>query len=718
MSTSVNVSDTATAVETIGSLIKALPSSWSVPLPLDYGETCGTCNQPKTIVGNDGYCYVFYQDTGDYISYSYSQDGITWTPMNHLIGDADILDGSQFSVWYDKASNTIALARTSAKDLTSFYWSVGTLSAGTITWNQFDQAQPVTNQEGVYLPSVFFGLNHLYTSNLLWVSVTTSPDNIAFYNEVWMYTYGNVSPVWSNVKTDLTDNYDNALTIILGAHGNGSVILARGGYNSHADHITFFTTESDGVGAWAGPYTTTNTYDLSRSGYTLGYDYYTLGYDYYADTIFISAIGADGEGEGLYLVWLNSDDDSYGEIFIPTYLLGIEIEGGATISSDPYGLTIATADINGGMINVFQSRPWNEFNPSLLNWMPPQVIWTSPEASPSTPQMFFREVAGSALRTVLAWEASGPSIYATILNPSVPATVFTGITDIVTGYDYITVYSNTHIGLSDSAIALDYVGVITPSYIEVGDDVFGLDWLGIISVPFGIDDSATAVDSIVAYLANKGVSDSAIAIESIGVSGKFTSVVVYDVAFGYDYISAGIPITGLIDQAYAQDNISVQRFCTFNPFSGAISLTPMDTDYIALTYRQMIDMVGIPILYRTQHILGHGPYEHPIITYTDSILNAFITIFTNVEYEYVEEGFLPNHYANMWIYCVAPQVGDHVVWQGIEWEVRNSIPKVIGNKTIYYQTILRRVLGNVPPATPVPNTLNSGGVASLPIGDP
>jgi hypothetical protein len=653
MSTSVNVSDTATAVETIGSLIKALPSSWSVPLPLDYGETCGTCNQPKTIVGNDGYCYVFYQDTGDYISYSYSQDGITWTPMNHLIGDADILDGSQFSVWYDKASNTIALARTSAKDLTSFYWSVGTLSAGTITWNQFDQAQPVTNQEGVYLPSVFFGLNHLYTSNLLWVSVTTSPDNIAFYNEVWMYTYGNVSPVWSNVKTDLTDNYDNALTIILGAYGNGSVILARGGYNSHADHITFFTTESDGVGAWAGPYTTTNTYDLSRSGYT-------LGYDYYADTIFISAIGADGEGEGLYLVWLNSDDDSYGEIFIPTYLLGIEIEGGATISSDPYGLTIATADINGGMINVFQSRPWNEFNPSLLNWMPPQVIWTSPEASPSTPQMFFREVAGSALRTVLAWEASGPSIYATILNPSVPATVFTGITDIVIGYDYITVYSNTHIGLSDSAIA----------------------------------------------------------IESIGVSGKFTSVVVYDVAFGYDYISAGIPITGLIDQAYAQDNISVQRFCTFNPFSGAISLTPMDTDYIALTYRQMIDMVGIPILYRTQHILGHGPYEHPIITYTDSILNAFITIFTNVEYEYVEEGFLPNHYANMWIYCVAPQVGDHVVWQGIEWEVRNSIPKVIGNKTIYYQTILRRVLGNVPPATPVPNTLNSGGVASLPIGDP
>ena len=117
MSTFVNVADSTTDIDWLGTLIKALPSSWSTPASLDYAETCGTCNQPKTIVGNDGYCYVFYQDTGDYISYSYSLDGTVWTAMNHLIGDGDILDGSQFSVWYDSASNTIALVRTSAKDL-------------------------------------------------------------------------------------------------------------------------------------------------------------------------------------------------------------------------------------------------------------------------------------------------------------------------------------------------------------------------------------------------------------------------------------------------------------------------------------------------------------------------------------------------------------------------------------------------------------------------
>ncbi len=254
----------------------------------------------------------------------------------------------------------------------------------------------------------------------------------------------------------------------------------------------------------------------------------------------------------------------------------------------------------------------------------------------------------------------------------------------------------TPVNVSDTATGVDTIG--TPN-IPVYDLVSALDWLGTISVPFRIDDSAIAIDYI-------------------GVTFAGKTVIVYDVAFGYDYIKAGIPITGLIDTAYAEDKISVQRFCTYNPISGAISLTPMDTDYIAISYRQQIDMIGIPITYRTQHIIGHGPYDHPIIEYTDSIVNAFITIFTNVEYEYVEEGFLPNHYANMWIYCTAPQVGDHVIWQGIEWEVRNSIPKVIGNKTVYYQTVLRRVLGNMPPATPEQNTLNSGGVASLPTGDP
>jgi len=687
MSTPVNVADSTTDTDWLGTPIKALPSSWSTPASLDYGETCGTCNQPKTIVGSDGYCYVFYQDTSDNISYSYSLDGIVWTPMNHLIGDGDIFDGSQFSVWYDRTTNTIALVRTSAKDLTSFYWSVGALSAGTITWDKFEQAQPVTYQEGVYLPSVFFGLNHLETGYLLWVSVTTTPDNSNFYNEVWKYTYTDLSPTWSEVKEDLTDNYDNALTIIFGALGNGSVILARGGYNSHADYITFFTTESDGVGAWAGPYVTSNTYDLSRSGYTLGYGYYN-------DTICISAIGAQGEGEGLFLVTFNSDDETHAETMIPTYPLSIGFDGGATISSDPYGLSIVTADMNDGIINFFQSRPWFEFDPSLLSWMPPQVIWTSPESSPSTPQMFFREVSGSALKTVVAWEASGPSIWATVLNPSVPTTVSTSITDYATAVDSVLNLFRT--GVSDSATAIDFLGALV---LGVFDYTYDYDFLSAIARMAGVSDSATAV-------------------ESIGISGKSISVIIQDYAFAIESVIGGNLVSGLIDQAYAEDKISIQRFCTFNPLSGAIPLTPMDTDYIALTYRQMIDMTGIPITYRTQNIVGHDAYEHPIIKYTDSILTAFITIFTNVEYEYVEEGFLPNHYANMWIYCVAPQVGDHVVWQGIEWEVRNSIPKVIGNKTVYYQTVLRRVLANVPPATPEQNTLNSGGVASLPTGDP
>jgi hypothetical protein len=203
------------------------------------------------------------------------------------------------------------------------------------------------------------------------------------------------------------------------------------------------------------------------------------------------------------------------------------------------------------------------------------------------------------------------------------------------------------------------------------------------------------------------------------------------------YITPDPPIlitTAIIitDYAYAEDSISINRgtlpVCGMT--SGAYPLSPMEKDYINLGYQQIIDISGLPITYKTMNIIGEDAYEHPIITYTNKTITAFITILRNDEYEYVEPGFLPNHYASMWVYCVTPQVGDHVVWQGIEWEVRNSIPKVIGNDTVYYQTVLRRVLARVPltgevgdgtdlgDTTGSGGTLQSGGVQYPPEGDP
>ncbi len=225
-----------------------------------------------------------------------------------------------------------------------------------------------------------------------------------------------------------------------------------------------------------------------------------------------------------------------------------------------------------------------------------------------------------------------------------------------------------------------------------------------------ITDSATATDSVSTLISGISITDFALATDSV-ISYKPTIIT---------------------DFAYAEDNISINRGTTVicGTPSGAIPLTPMEKDYINLSYQQIIDMSGLPITYRIATIVGEDAYEHPIITYTDKTIVAFVTILRNDEYEYVEPGFLPNHYASMWVYCVTPQVGDHVVWQGIEWEVRNSIPKVIGGDTVYYQTILRRVLARLPltgepgdgtnlgDTTGTGGTLISGGVQYPPEGDP
>lgn len=168
---------------------------------------------------------------------------------------------------------------------------------------------------------------------------------------------------------------------------------------------------------------------------------------------------------------------------------------------------------------------------------------------------------------------------------------------------------------------------------------------------------------------------------------------------------------------------------SISPPSGAFPLTPAETDYIVQAYHQVIDMAGLQILYKIMVVTGQDAYEHPIITYTPKTISGVVSNITQDEYQYVETGFLPTHYANLWVYDAIPQIGDHVVWQGIEWEVRGSYPSVIGDRTIFYQVIIRRVLGTGatsggasdggPDGGNTGGALGSGGtITQLGAGDP
>jgi hypothetical protein len=147
--------------------------------------------------------------------------------------------------------------------------------------------------------------------------------------------------------------------------------------------------------------------------------------------------------------------------------------------------------------------------------------------------------------------------------------------------------------------------------------------------------------------------------------------------------------------------------------SGAYPLTTQETDYIANTLHQMIDMAGLQVLYKIQTISSYDPYEHPVITFTEKTIQGIVANITSDQYDYTETGFLPQHYANLWVYDVVPQVGDHVIWSDIEWEVRDSYPILVGNRTVYYHVMIRRILAKTYTGE-TGGTLQSGGETLLP----
>jgi hypothetical protein len=124
-----------------------------------------------------------------------------------------------------------------------------------------------------------------------------------------------------------------------------------------------------------------------------------------------------------------------------------------------------------------------------------------------------------------------------------------------------------------------------------------------------------------------------------------------------------------------------------------MAISTQDAAYMALSFQQEVDMVGFLITYMIASIPTLNAYEQPTITYTSQTIQAVVgNNASEVEYEFGEVGFLPPHYASLWVYQVTPQIGDRLLWKDIMWEVRNSIPRVIGSYTIYYDVIIRRVI--------------------------
>jgi hypothetical protein len=213
-----------------------------------------------------------------------------------------------------------------------------------------------------------------------------------------------------------------------------------------------------------------------------------------------------------------------------------------------------------------------------------------------------------------------------------------------------------------------------------------------------VSDSGSGNDSVLA--ANIViVSDTGSGAETIGIIAK---IPITDSGAGTESIIVGTVVVRGNEYGHSEDDVNIIRLYPPTPPSGAIPFTSDEAAYVTLSYHQMIDMVGTPILYRIVQTITDDDYEHPNLTYYDQTIQGVIGNDMSQEpYEFVDVGFLPAHYAKVWVYQVTPEIGDRVVWKDLVWEVRNSIPRVIGSLTLYYDVILRRVLTE--------GTLTAGG---------
>jgi len=212
-----------------------------------------------------------------------------------------------------------------------------------------------------------------------------------------------------------------------------------------------------------------------------------------------------------------------------------------------------------------------------------------------------------------------------------------------------------------------------------------------------------------------GVSSS----ESAGIGATTTAKVSHQttkaLAIGMGFALTTTPDIILpTDFGVGQEEISIQRIYPSMPASGAYPMTPMEADYMATTYQQMIDTIGMSITYKIAKIDSLDQYEHPVYSYTDLTINAVVANMDEKEYDYVEVGFLPAHYSKLWVYQVTPEVGDRLLWMDILWEVRAGIPRVIANTVLYYDIIIRRVLSEGSLVSG--GTLTTGGEGTLTTG--
>ena len=126
--------------------------------------------------------------------------------------------------------------------------------------------------------------------------------------------------------------------------------------------------------------------------------------------------------------------------------------------------------------------------------------------------------------------------------------------------------------------------------------------------------------------------------------------------------------------------------------SYSLPITPLDieVDHLKATLKQMIETLGYTITYMQRIDSGTDAYGHPIYSFTTQQFKAIVTNISDREYQFIEPGLLPTHYAKLFLYQVAPQIGDRINYVGIEWEVRGVIPMTLNGQVIYYETIIRR----------------------------
>jgi hypothetical protein len=111
--------------------------------------------------------------------------------------------------------------------------------------------------------------------------------------------------------------------------------------------------------------------------------------------------------------------------------------------------------------------------------------------------------------------------------------------------------------------------------------------------------------------------------------------------------------------------------------------------------KDAIDKYGVDITITNYAVSGKDNYGQPIYTTTNYVVKGIYENISMRDARYVEAGWLPEHYRNIFVPCdyitfTINPMKDEIDIDGVKYIIRNIVKYKVRSVDVYYKILVRR----------------------------